>query len=80
MNFREHQQMVRDGDITPLRGSCRRCSGWGYTEEEGPHFRKGKTVSKGSGCPRCLGDGVDPEWAMTMGEVKPNLECCDFST
>lgn len=70
--------MVREGDLAPIRGSCVKCAGWGYTRHESPRFRRGKTERLGSGCPRCLGDGIDPEWAMTMGVDKPNLTACRF--
>lgn len=78
MNFKEHQEKVRDGEIKPIVGSCTRCAGWGYTPKESPVVSVGHNRPLGSGCPRCLGDGIDPEWAMTVGVDKPNLTACRF--
>ena len=62
MNFREAQELTESGEIPLLRGGCTRCFGWGYTQAESPLFRDGKTIEQGSGCTRCGGNGVDPEW------------------
>ncbi len=78
MNYADHHRLVEAGEIKPITGSCTRCHGWGYTEDEAPEVRHWRKRSLGSGCPRCLGDGVDPEWAMMMGVDKPNLTACDF--
>lgn len=60
MNFREAQELTKEGKIPTLKGSCMRCMGWGYTVEESPLFRDGKTIEQGSGCTACGGDGIDP--------------------
>jgi len=70
--------MVAKGELKPITGSCTRCKGWGYTDEESPETRPNRPPALGSGCTRCLGDGIDPEWAMTMGLDKPNLHACRF--
>lgn len=81
MNYADHQRMVASGEVEAVTGSCLRCAGWGYTEAESPEVRKWVEGGRklGSGCTRCLGDGIDPEWAMTMGIEKPNLTACDFT-
>jgi len=36
---------------------CTHCHGRGYTRKTAPVIKDNKTISLGSGCPKCLGTG-----------------------